>query len=184
MINMRFCAVAVMCVTAMMAGASAAATPQQIAAGFVDGTGICLEASLRGVAIKALPAEFKTRDAKAPESARFMTGSRNTNGPIWTVNTAPGNVLISEAAAGDCEVISFGPPVDDTLKQASTAIVAREPAFTDAGDKPDSYTPIRYGLRHGGVHVILEGAEPGTVPGRYFRFSTLSARFLVAGPPA
>ena len=154
--------------------------PQQITQGFVDGIEVCLEASLRGVSVGNLPPEILNRVTKGDERARFMVAGRNAQGPIWAVKTAPGNVLISEAADGDCEVAAFGPPVDKTLKQAQKAVLKREATFQDAGDAPDDYTPIRYGLIREAdgtrVHVVLEGAEPGTVPGRFSRFSLLSAR--------
>lgn len=166
----------------LMGAPAIAATPQQIASGFVDGVEVCLKAELAGSTLGAMPDLAGGKISKADESARFLAGPRNPNGPIWDVLSAKGNVLISEPAPGECEVISYGPPVDPTLKQAIAKIKSEDPSVKDAGDAPDAYTPIRYGLADtmdgANLHIILSGAEPGTVPGRTFRFSTLNARFV------
>ncbi|WP_140984366.1 hypothetical protein [Asticcacaulis tiandongensis] len=170
----------------LMATGAAAATPQQVANGFVEGVGVCLEASLLGVKVSALPPAYSKLIRKGDEAGRFLVSATNPDGPIWDVKSAAGQVIISEAADGDCEVVTYGAPVESTFKSALNVIQKRDSRFIDAGDKPDSYTPIRYGLvaeaEDSKIHIVLQGAEPGTAPQRRFRFSTLSARILRTQP--
>ncbi|MFT4090116.1 MAG: hypothetical protein QM645_05250 [Asticcacaulis sp.] len=173
-------------VMVLMATGASAATPQQVANGFVEGVSVCLEASLLGVKVSELPANYKNLVRVGNEEGRFLAGSTNPKGPIWDVKSAAGQVIVSEAADGDCEVVTYGASVDSTFKSAIKIIQKRDLSFVDAGDKPDSYTPIRYGFvseaEGSRIHIVLQGAEPGTVPQRRFRFSMLSARFLRTQP--
>ncbi len=165
-----------------LAHPAAATTLQQISDGFADGVSICLEATLKNAAIADLPADIRARVAPAGENARFMVAARNPNGPIWDVLSAKDHIVVSEAAKGDCEVITYGPPVQATIDEAMAAVKSHSPAFTASDDQPDDYTPIRAGLSAtvdgAHIHAVFEGVEPGTVPARKFRFSLIQARFI------
>jgi hypothetical protein len=161
------------------ASAAHALTPEQVSAGFREGTvRYCLEAALRGVTIGELPEGDRTGLAPASPSIRDMVRATNPTGPLWDVLSAQGIVVVSEPAPGACEVLAYGPPVERTFKAVLKDAKKRSKALADVPVKP-GYDPIVYRLEQadGGAKIALDlsGAEPGA-PGHFFRFSMLNAK--------
>jgi hypothetical protein len=162
--------------------ALAADATDQISAGFRDGVGYCLEAGLRGMQISQLPAELRTGVAPVAEDqqavARTFFSTPNAGGPIWDVLAAKGYVLVSEPSPAICEVFTYGPPVDATLKAVMTDARKRASDAVEVAVAP-GYGPMGYRLyltrKTGKLVLELRGAEPGT-PGHTARFSIIRAK--------
>ena len=156
-----------------------AATSVDVGAAFVEAAvDVCLEASLSGGGIANLPPAVRARLTVASPEMRGLVRSPNPNGEIWEIASALGYMVITEPSPGECEVFTYGAPVERTFKTTIAAARKKVPALNPVPVTP-GYDPIVYRLETqggpAGVTLDLHGAEPGA-PGHMFRFPTLTAR--------
>lgn len=156
-----------------------AATPAEVSAAFAEAAvDVCLEASLSGGGILDLPAAVRARLTVASPELREMVRTPNSTGNIWEIASARGLMVISEPSPGECEVFTYGAPVERTFKTTMAAARKKVPALNPAPVRT-GYDPIARRLETpegpAGVTLELRGAEPGA-PGHLFRFSTLTAK--------
>jgi hypothetical protein len=156
-----------------------AATSVDVGAAFVEAAvDVCLEASLSGGGIANLPPAVRARLTVASPGMRGLVRSPNPNGEIWEIASALGYMVITEPSPGECEVFTYGAPVERTFKATMAAALKKVPALIPVPVTP-GYDPIVYRLETqegpAGVTLDLHGAEPGA-PGHRFRFPTLTAR--------
>lgn len=150
-------------------------SPAQVAAGFREGAGYCLEAGLRGLSVADLPPAERAGLAPSSDGAREMVD--DFQGELWDVLTAKGIVVLWEPTPNTCKVMAYGPPVDRTFKAILKDARKRAPDLVPVKVQP-GYDPIVYRLEQAtpGATLTLDlrGNEPGA-PGHLFRFSKLHA---------
>lgn len=156
-----------------------AATPDEVGAAFVEAAvEVCLQASLSGGGIAGLPPAVRSRLSIASPEMQGLVRSPNPNGEIWEIASALGMMVITEPSPGECEVFTYGAPVERTFKATMAAARKKVPTLKRIAVTP-GYDPIVYRLETqegpAGITLDLHGAEPGA-PGHMFRFSTLTAR--------
>lgn len=156
-----------------------AATPDEVGAAFVEAAvEVCLQASLSGGGIAGLPPAVRSRLSIASPEMQGLVRSLNPNGEIWEIASALGMMVITEPSPGECEVFTYGAPVERSFKATMAAARRKVPTLKRIAVTP-GYDPIVYRLETqegpAGVTLDLHGAEPGA-PGHMFRFPTLTAR--------
>lgn len=161
------------------AAQAGAVTPAQVSGAFTEAAvDVCLQSALSGGGVAGLPPDIRARLTAADTSLRELVRTPNASGNIWEIASARGLMVISEPAAGVCEVSTYGAPVERTFKATVSAARRKVPALAPVTVQP-GYDPIVRRLEtpdaSAGVILELSGAEPGA-PGHLFRFSTLTAK--------